>query len=94
MTEKFNLAISYTWQYDQDFVGLIEEIFHSSGLTTFIIREHNIHEVTEKVHNKKLSFDCYLDRASDADENFEPLAKTLSRRNVRIFNPYKLIAHG
>ena len=92
--EVFNLAISYVWEYDKDFIDLIEEIMHRSGITTFIIGEHNIIEVTEKVRGRKISFNFYLDRASDVDSDFAELAKILTRRKCKIFNPYKNIEHA
>jgi hypothetical protein len=92
--ENFDLGIAYLWEYDDDLLGLIEEIFHKAGLTTFIISSHNIEEVSEKVHDRKLSFDFYLDRAWDVDEKFEELGKVLSRRKTVIFNPYKNVLHA
>ncbi len=92
--ERFNLAIAYTWEYDEDFVAMIEEKFHQQNLTTFIIKEYNVFEITEKLKKRELAFDCYLDRASDVNEDFNEIAHILTRRNTKIFNPYKLINHA
>lgn len=92
--QKFDLALSAVWEYDEDFLNLIEEKFQKAGLSTFLINEYNVHEITDLLKNKKLSFQFYLDRASDVDDNFEPIAKMLAKRNVRIINPYKLVAHA
>lgn len=90
----FDLAISYVWEYDEDFVSLVEKKLQDYGLSTFIIKYHNIQEVTAKVKSRKLVFKSYLDRASDVAEEFEELAKLLTRRKVRIFNPYKNVQHS
>ncbi len=92
--EKFDLAIAYTWEYDEDFVVLLEEMFHRERLTTFLIKPFNVFEITDRLKNRNLSFTCYLDRASDADDNFTEIANILTRRNVRIFNPYKKVKHA
>lgn len=90
----FDLGIAFVWEYDDDFIGMMEGILHSAGISTFIIKEHNIHKVTEEIRNRKIAFNFYLDRASDVDDDFEELAKILTRRKCRIFNPYKYIEHA
>ena len=92
--EIFDLAIAFVWEYDDDFVSLIEQALQQEDLTTFIIKEHNIKEVTSKVRDRKLFFRFYLDRASDADPAFEELAKILTRKKTVIINPYKKVLHA
>lgn len=89
--EIYDLAISWVWEYDQDFVDKIEEYFHKQKLKTFIIREHNIAEVTQKVKNDEISFHVYLDRASDADQNFSELASLTYTKNIYVINPYERV---
>ncbi len=92
--EIFDLGIAFEWEYDDDFIGIMERTLHSAGLSTYIIKEHNVHEVTDEISNRKIAFNFYLDRASDVDEDFEELAKILTRRKCRIFNPYKNVEHA
>jgi glutathione synthase/RimK-type ligase-like ATP-grasp enzyme len=92
--EKFDLAISYEWEYDIDFVNAVENILQNEGLTTFRISHYNIYETTERVKNRKLHFLSYLDRASDVDKDFTELGEILKRRKCRIFNPYERIEHS
>jgi hypothetical protein len=92
--EKFDIALAYTWEYDEDFITLTEEMFHSENLTTFLIKPFNVFEITERLKNRNLAFNCYLDRASDVDDKFSEIAHILTRRNVRIFNPYKKVHHA
>ncbi|HOJ38099.1 MAG TPA: hypothetical protein PLP99_06825 [Ignavibacteriales bacterium] len=86
--EIYDLAISWVWEYDYNFVNKIEEYFHQKKLKTFIIREYNIEEVTQKVKNNQLFFHCYLDRASDADESFAELASLTYDKKIYVINPY------
>ena len=92
--EIFDLAIAFVWEYDDDFVSLIELALQQEDVTTFIVKEHNIKEVTSKVRDRKLFFRFYLDRASDADPAFEELAKILTRKKTVIINPYKKVLHA
>jgi hypothetical protein len=92
--EIYDIGLAYVWEYDDDFINLIETSMHKAGISTFRIVAWNINEVTEKVKNRKLSFNFYLDRASDVNENFIPLGKILGRRKTEIINPYKNIRHA
>lgn len=94
MISTFDIAVSYVWEYDLDFVNLIENILQSYGLTTFIITSGNIKQVTDDVKKKKIWFRSYIDRASDVDDEFSELAKVLTRKKCVIFNPYKNVEHA
>ncbi len=88
--EKYNLAIAYNWKYDIDFVNMIETIFHNNELSTYIIHKNNVNEVYDSLKNNELFFDAILDRGSDEDEDFEPIAKLLVELNTTIINNYDL----
>lgn len=92
--EKFDLGLAFVWEFDDDFIALTEKTMHDAGLSTYLIQEHNIKEVTEKVRNKELFFDFYLDRAWDVDEDFEELGRMLARRKTHIFNSYGKVTHA
>ncbi|HCY74575.1 MAG TPA: hypothetical protein DHV28_01520 [Ignavibacteriales bacterium] len=90
----FDLGIAYVWEFDEEFVSLIEKKLQLTGLTTFRVTQKNVFEVTEKIKNRQLLFRTFLDRASDVEDDFLPLARILARRKVKIFNPYKKILHA
>jgi hypothetical protein len=92
--EVYDLAIAYVWEYDTDFIRLVEQKFQGAGLSTFIISEHNIDEVLDRVKNRKLHFNFYLDRAWDIDERYENVGRILTRRKSYLFNPYKNVLHA
>ena len=87
----FDLAIAYKWEYDEEFVELIEKIFQSNGLKTFLIKTTNINEVIDDLENRKLQFAALLDRASDEDPEFLPLSQILNRRKGFVINPHEKI---
>ncbi len=90
----YDLALAYVWEYDIDFINLVEEKFQEAGLSTFIISEHNIDDVINQVMNRRLHFSNYLDRAWDVDERYENLGRILTRRKSYLFNPYKNVLHA
>jgi hypothetical protein len=87
----YDLAISYTWIYDKEFIDLIEKILQSGGLKTYIIHKGNLQEVIENLRGKEISFRAYLDRASDEDAEFDSVTKILERRKCYIINPHKKV---
>ncbi|MDF1611830.1 ATP-grasp domain-containing protein [Stygiobacter electus] len=89
--EQFDLAISFTWEYDYDFIELIEDYFQYYGLKTYLIKPDNVHDVINLLQNKKLQFTALLDRASDEDVSFIPIAQILKRRKCYIINPYQKV---
>lgn len=89
--QKFSLAIAYKWKYDKDLIDLIEQIFQARGSTTYIVHQYNVHETLNKVSNNELFFEYYLDRASDEDELFEPLAQLITSKDTIVINPYSIV---
>ena len=89
--EQFDLAIAYKWKYDVNFVKLIEEIFQKDKLRTFIIGLHNRDEIYYRVSINQLQFNFFLDRASDEDETFVPLANLIKSKRTRIINDYEKV---
>ena len=89
--EHFDLAISFTWEYDSDFVELIEDYFQYYELKTYLIKPDNVTDVINLLQNKKIQFTALLDRASDEDVSFIPVAQILKRRKSYIINPHNKI---
>ena len=87
----FDLAVAYEWEYDKEFIELTERSFHRDGLTTFIIGKFNLPEVINDLRRKKVYFKSLLDRASDADPDFNPLTKILTRKKSYIINPHSKV---
>ena len=54
--KKFDLALAYTWEYDEELITLIERRFHDAGLKTFIIHRQNVDDVEYQVKINMLYF--------------------------------------
>jgi len=85
---QIDLAIAYTWEYDEEFVNAIIKIFNEKNLSTLTITYDNVDEIIQKVSQKELIAKFYLDRASDVAEEFEPLAKLMQENKAYIINQY------
>jgi hypothetical protein len=92
--EVYDLALAFLWEYDSDFINLAEVTLQSAGISTFLISEHNINDVLDRVQKRKLHFNFYLDRAWDVDERYENLGKIINRRKSYIFNQYRNVRHA
>lgn len=92
--KKYDLGIAYVWEYDEDFIQIIEKTLQDDGLSTFLIHQYNFQEIYDLVKERKLGFHYYLDRAGDVDEGFHDLGKMINRRKSLIFNPYKNVEHA
>jgi len=92
--EKYDIGLAYLWEYDEDFINLVECALQAKGISTFIIKDHNVFEITERILNKDLYFGFYLDRGWDVDENFDALGKIITKRKTVILNPYKKVLHA
>jgi len=86
--QHFDLAIAYKWEFDADLVYLIESIFQSGGLKTYIITPENLSSVYERIKRREINFTALLDRASDEDSAFEELPRILFRQGTYVINRY------
>lgn len=91
-----DLAIAWVWQYDREFVEIVERAAHRAGLTTFRLERDNISEFTEAFRKRQISVRVLFDRASDEDELFQPLARYVAqyRPDIRVINPHQLQARA
>ncbi len=98
----YDLAIAWTWKYDFEFVQLLEKTAFDASLRTLTIDPMSVSRIFEQVRNRTLFFRFFLDRASDEDENFQPLARLIQKRlrepehpfSIRPINPLDLVAQA
>ncbi len=84
----YDLAVAHTWEYDIDFINSIKDVLSTKSLLTLLISYENLHEVFTQIKNDEIKCKFFLDRASDAEEEFEPLAKLMEEKQVFILNKY------
>jgi hypothetical protein len=76
----YDLGVAWTWEYDADFIRLIEASACGKNLTLLQVTKENVQSVTDFYFQGKITFGCYFDRASDENENFLSLAREILRR--------------
>ncbi len=87
MTDYFDLAVAWDWEFDRDFVGILEQQMHAQKLLFYSISHHNAHETARRIQKGTLAFGAFLDRASESDENFVPVARSLRKIDTLYINP-------
>ena len=71
----YDIAVAWNWEYDRDFIKIVQEVFRQNNLSVLEIRKENVDEIFDLLEQGKLQFRYFLDRASDEDEMFQPLAR-------------------
>jgi glutathione synthase/RimK-type ligase-like ATP-grasp enzyme len=94
MNSHYTLAVAWDWVFDREFVTLLEKAVLHQGKSVFSITHHNVNEALHGVHTGALTFASFLDRASDTDERFRPLAHVLAKQVARTINPQDRMHHA
>jgi glutathione synthase/RimK-type ligase-like ATP-grasp enzyme len=93
-SDHFDLGVAWDWEHDSEFICILEAQTHNHHLRFFSISHHNVHESLKRLQKGTLSFGAFLDRASDADENFLPLARYLKKSSLLFLNHPDAVHHA
>jgi hypothetical protein len=94
MSDHFHLVVVWDWEYDREFLAILERAIHERGLRIYSVSHHNVEETLHAVQDGALRFSSCLDRASDTDERFQPLTRLFVKRGVRFINPPAALRHA
>lgn len=94
MADRFHLAVAWDWEYDREFVGILQDQMHAHRLLYYSISHHNTHETLRRLQKGELEFGAFMDRASESDENFVPLVRHLRKTGALFINPPDLVHHA
>ena len=97
--QEYDIGLVWNWAFDQEFLQLIASAVRANGMSAYFIDQANLAETMGLLKDDKIQFRFILDRASDEDERFLPLAQLFSRRHsgsthkppLRVINPYDLL---
>ena len=91
----YDLGLAWNWEFDKEFVDSIGEAARAGGITIREIHRADLEHTLEQLKGNQLYFHVVLDRASDEEEAFHPLAGELERHarvgELRLVNPYELM---
>ena len=79
MSEVFDFAIAWHWEFDRDFVFQVHDYCLQCGLKPYLIQQYNLSETLQLLGEEKIKFRVFFDRASDIDFRFLELAQALRK---------------
>ncbi|HUE99155.1 MAG TPA: hypothetical protein VMN99_07855 [Anaerolineales bacterium] len=82
----YDLCLPWYWEYDTDFVQMIERACHEHGLTVWQITPDSLLEAVTALYKGEKWFRAILDR-SQYDPRFEPIHRWSLKHRVRRINP-------
>ncbi len=94
MSEYFHLAVAWDWEFDREFVRILEQQVHAQRLLFYSVSHHNALETARCIQSGELKFGAFLDRASESDEKFIPLSKALRKSSTLYINPQETVEHA
>jgi hypothetical protein len=67
---RYDLALTFDWEYDRDFIRVIEDAMRGRGLKTAVVPPADAGRFLEAFRSGQLDFRVLLDRASGASPEF------------------------
>jgi hypothetical protein len=81
---RYDLALAYDWEYDLDFIRLVEESARGRGLTALAVPPAEAGPVLEAFRAGEIDFRVLLDRASGASPDFVALQALAAERGREV----------
>lgn len=85
--KRIDLVITHDWEYDRDFVRLVDEAARLRGLTTLVVPPAEARRVLEDVRSGAIEFGLLFDRASGASPEFIELQALAVERGCGVLEP-------
>jgi hypothetical protein len=91
---RHDLCLAWNWVYDSDFVSLLGAACGERGLSLWPVTPENLDAAMEELSSAESIFLAFLDRASEADPRFLPLAEWAARHGALEVNPHGRAVHA
>jgi len=88
----YDLCLAWNWEYDCDFVRLLEEASRKLDLTFLSVCVENLESTLAGLSGREISFSAFLDRASDSDPRFQALADKACQEYIYRINLREMAA--
>jgi hypothetical protein len=89
-----DIAIAWDWEYDREFVSLLKQAAHARELTSLDVTPSNLADTLANIQRGECTVTVFLDRASDTDQRFLPLAQAVRLTSARIVNLPEAVRHA
>jgi hypothetical protein len=86
---RYDLCLAWNWEYDADFVHLIEVACAARGVSLLQVAPESLDQVLAGLENGEISYNTFFDRASESDPRFQPLVDWATRNRSFCINPQK-----
>lgn len=87
MTQHYDICVATDWEYDKDFVFLIENTAQKKyNMSTYMVEPFNLEETVNRVRSGELSFYFFYDRGSDSSPEFLELHQLILQNNVPVLD--------
>jgi hypothetical protein len=86
---RYDLGLAWNWEYDADFVSLLDKACRSQNLSLLEIRPDNLAAALDALARQEVDFGAFLDRASESDIRFLPLVDWAAAHPVFLLNPHE-----
>jgi hypothetical protein len=84
---RYDLCLAWNWEYDADFVHLIEAGCAARGVSLLQVTPQSLEQVVAELQNGEIAYKIFYDRASESDPHFQPLVDWAVRNNSFRINP-------
>lgn len=85
--QTFDLCVAWDWVGDAEFIGFLEEACRLKDITLLLVTPTNLGSIMQSLVNDQLFFRAFMDRASDTDPGFNPLAQWAKNNGAYYINP-------
>jgi hypothetical protein len=86
----YDLCLAWNWEYDADFVRLLDTACTTRGLSLLNVSAQNLGEVLTHLAGREVGFRVLFDRASEAVPVYLPLVEFARSSGTRRINPREL----
>ena len=83
----YDIALTTDWEYDFDFIKLIQQKAQEIGLSVSVIHKDNLDQSFEKLQNQTLQFRILFDRASDTSPSFLKIQDYIQKYGGCVIEP-------
>ncbi|OGD26332.1 MAG: hypothetical protein A2028_02705 [Candidatus Aminicenantes bacterium RBG_19FT_COMBO_59_29] len=91
---RYDLCLAWNWEYDADFVAILEAACLARGLSLWQVTPANITAALETLSAPDTEILSFLDRASEAEANFIPFVEWAAGHGVFEINPHERALHA
>jgi hypothetical protein len=91
---RYDLGIAWEWEYDAPFVALLASTCRTLGLNFIEINPQNLDALWRTLNEGGAKINAFLDRASDSNPGFIPLARWAETHAGEMFNPLDAAANA